>query len=497
MAAMAADALSDALLNLGRPSVKPYWPGIAITLAAISLLNLSGDIAAVAAPRPRARPAGRPRAAPRRRRPRAARRHAPRPKAPDLYASIALASAVAFVGELARCLLALAWYGARRLLRGRDESERRSVAVYCGFGLIPGERREWSGASLAGGIGGSEQCAIRLSRALAAKGEDVVVYCACGAPHVVDGVRYEPTASFDPWAAYASLVVWRLPQFLLAQRLAGLGALAVRTQSVAYWIHDGAYLELLRRGGAPFLAIVRFAVRGADAVVFPSEAMRAAQYAALFPAGGGDDVGRMATVVPHGVPRYFDGGENKREDGWLLWPVSVERGLDALLAALPRLRAAVEGRGGDFKLVVCHHEDGYHARGGSRRELPADVVFAGMLPPRELAALYRTCALFVFPSSVPEAFSLSSWECALHGVVPVAYSLGALEALGAVGCPLARPGDLDGLVDAAAALLADPAACARTRADVVGRARRAALDWDAAADVWREDVLRPRRGSKV
>ena len=48
MAAMAADALSDALLNLGRPSVKPYWPGIAITLAAISLLNLSGDIAAVA-----------------------------------------------------------------------------------------------------------------------------------------------------------------------------------------------------------------------------------------------------------------------------------------------------------------------------------------------------------------------------------------------------------------------------------------------------------------
>ena len=133
--------------------------------------------------------------------------------------------------------------------------------------------------------------------------------------------------------------------------------------------------------------------------------------------------------VPHGVPRYFDGGENKREDGWLLWPVSVERGLDALLAALPRLRAAVEGRGGDFKLIVCHHEDGYHARGGSRRELPADVVFAGMLPPRELAALYRTCALFVFPSSVPEAFSLSSWECALHGVVPVAYSLGALEAL--------------------------------------------------------------------
>ncbi|KAK7231053.1 hypothetical protein SO694_00076056 [Aureococcus anophagefferens] len=416
------------------------------------------------------------------------------PKAPDLYASIAFASAVAFVGELARCLLALAWYGARRLLRGRDESERRSVAVYCGFGLIPGERREWSGASLAGGIGGSEQCAIRLSRALAARGEAVVVYCACGAPRVVDGVRYEPTASFDPWAAYASLVVWRLPQFLLAQRLAGSGGLALRTQSVAYWIHDGAYLELLRRGGAPFLAIVRFAVRGADAVVFPSEAMRAAQYAALFPTGGGDDVGRMATVVPHGVPRYFDGGENKREDGWLLWPVSVERGLDALLAALPRLRAAVEGRGGDFKLVVCHHEDGYHARGGSRRELPADVVFAGMLPPRELAALYRTCALFVFPSSVPEAFSLSSWECALHGVVPVAYSLGALEALGAVGCPLARPGDLDGLVDAAAALLADSE---RRCASLAYKAARLEAELDAYRDYMKKTVRRYQRSLKI
>lgn len=46
-AADVAAMVSDALLNLGRPSVKPYWPGIAITLAAISLLNLSGDIAEI------------------------------------------------------------------------------------------------------------------------------------------------------------------------------------------------------------------------------------------------------------------------------------------------------------------------------------------------------------------------------------------------------------------------------------------------------------------
>eukprot|EP00629_Pelagomonadales_sp_RCC1024_P008732 CAMPEP_0119263030 /NCGR_PEP_ID=MMETSP1329-20130426/2567_1 /TAXON_ID=114041 /ORGANISM="Genus nov. species nov., Strain RCC1024" /LENGTH=434 /DNA_ID=CAMNT_0007262725 /DNA_START=90 /DNA_END=1391 /DNA_ORIENTATION=+ len=382
----------------------------------------------------------------------------------QLYASILLRATLAFAAELACCLIAWAWHGLRRR---RDR--RPHVALYCGFGFIPGERRAWDGASLRNGIGGSEQCAIRLSRALAAAGRDVVVYGGSRKPVTIDGVAYEPARRFDPWAAYEAVVVWRVPQVLLVQRWAAalLGAQSWRAKRVAYWIHDGAYLEILRRAGPRFRAAIRGAVRGADAVVFPSAEMRAAQHAALFPPGdahdGGADVLAKARVLRHGVPRYFDAAAaGSRRDGWLLWPVSVERGLDDLLAVVPRLRRAVEARGGDFKLFVCHHEAGYHGRGASRK-LPDDVVFAGMLPPARLATMLRACSLFVFPSAVPEAFSISAWECAAHGVVPVVYGLGALEALGRVGCPVVAPGDLDGLADAAAALLGDPRRAAALR----------------------------------
>ena len=53
---------------------------------------------------------------------------------------------------------------------------------------------------------------------------------------------------------------------------------------------------------------------------------------------------------------------------------------------------------------------------------------------------------------MPEAFSLATWECALHGVVPVVYGLGALAALGRVGCPCVAPGDAAALEAAAVEL---------------------------------------------
>mgnify|MGYP003330390874 CR=1 FL=1 len=123
---------------------------------------------------------------------------------------------------------------------------------------------------------------------------------------------------------------------------------------------------------------------------------------------------------------------------------------------------------------MCHLRGGYHEN--TKLELPDDVVFAGMLPPKRLAAMLRSCALFVFPSAVPEALSLATWECALHGVVPVVYGLGALAALGRVGCPCVAPGDaaaLDAaLVNAVEGILRRRAAAQLAKDYVVADALR-------------------------
>ena len=203
------------------------------------------------------------------------------------------------------------------------------------------------------------------------------------APRELQGLD-APAASFDVRGTYEAIVVWRVPQILLVQ--AWLGK-SVNTKALSFWIHDGSYLALLSAAGATFRSQIRKAVRVADSVVYPSREMRVAQFGALFPSSdmhdGGRDVLSKATVVPHGVPRYFDDvNDGERRDGWLLWPVSPERGLAELLRMLPSLRRAVKSRGGDFRVVVCHLRGGYHEN--TKLELPDDVVFAGMLPPKRL-----------------------------------------------------------------------------------------------------------------
>ena len=319
------------------------------------------------------------------------------------------------------------------------------IAFYCGFGRIPGER-PWDGDSISQGIGGSEQCVIRLARALA-RDHHVIVYNGCRIKRSVDGVTYAPTTDFDPWATYAHLVVWRLPQFLLAQTVATWLRPRRKTTFVAetltYWVHDGSNLEMLRRGGLPFRRAIAFCLKLTTAVVFPSPEALRDQSAALFPEEKLHDEKSLlfALTICHGLPLYFDAlrdSDSVRRHAWVVWPVSVERGLEAVLRHLDDLERAAGSR--DFRLFVCHHQRGYHGADGILLADPR-VIICGMLPPQKLALIYRRCSLFVFPSCVPEAFSLAAWECMTHGVLPVAYGLGALESLADCGAIIAEPND--------------------------------------------------------
>ena len=181
----------------------------------------------------------------------------------------------------------------------------------------------------------------------------------------------------------------------------------------------------------------------------------------------------------------------------LLWPVSVDRGLDFVLRHLDAFeRAAASAASGSdsrtppLRLFVCHHRAGYHGR----RRLPlcaadARVVYTGMLPPAQLAHMYERCSLFVFASNVPEAFCISAWECMAHGVVVVCYGLGALSSLGECGALVVPPGDEDALLAAACALLAHPQEMEARRRRMVECVRRRRLSWARVARLWQEQVF--------
>ena len=118
----------------------------------------------------------------------------------------------------------------------------------------------------------------------------------------------------------------------------------------------------------------------------------------------------------------------------------------------------------------------------------ADVRFLGFVPAAELAALYAAATVFAYPSE-SEGFGLPVAEAMAQGT-PVVTSAGtSTEEVAGGAAVLVDPFD----IDAIAAGIDD----AQRRAEelaTAGRARAAALTWDAAAertlDVYREAVAR-------
>lgn len=89
----------------------------------------------------------------------------------------------------------------------------KSVVVYCGQTV-----EAWDGNSVKnGGIGGSETAVIEITKRLAQKGWEVVVFCRCDAPpegKVIDGVTYKNYWQFNKEDEFNVLWAWRLPSLL-------------------------------------------------------------------------------------------------------------------------------------------------------------------------------------------------------------------------------------------------------------------------------------------
>ncbi len=156
---------------------------------------------------------------------------------------------------------------------------------------------------------------------------------------------------------------------------------------------------------------------------------------------------------PHGDPLLLFFGR-----------IEWEKGIQDLIAALPRIRRAFRGT----RVVV--------AGGGSQTEWLREqarkhrvlraVEFVGHLSDRSLAALLTAADAVVLPSRY-EPFGIVALEAAAAGTPLVASTAGGLGEVvldGVTGLSFA-PGDVDGLARAVRAVLSDPtAAAARARA---------------------------------
>ncbi|MEU7530637.1 glycosyltransferase family 4 protein [Saccharothrix sp. NPDC042600] len=372
-------------------------------------------------------------------------------------------------------------------------------------------------------VGGLGRHVHALATQLAAQGHDVVVLCrqptgtdAVTHPTtdtVVDGVRLVRVAEDPAHLVFErDLVAWTLAMGHAMTR-AGLALLRGWRPDVVHahdWLVTHPAIALAEAAGAPLVATVHATEAGrhsgwlsqtlnqqvhsvewwlanrADSLITCSSAMRT-EVTHLFEVDA-DQV----TVLHNGIePRRWrvrsddvaaarakyspDGAPLLLFFGRLEW----EKGVQDLIAALPRIRRAHRGA----RLVVAG--EGTHGQWlveqARKHKVRRAVDFVGHLSDRELAGVLAAADAVVLPSRY-EPFGIVALEAAAAGTPLVASTAGGLGEVvldGVTGLSFA-PGDVEALARAVRSVLDDrPAAVRRAKA---AKARLATdFDWTRIA----------------
>jgi glycosyltransferase involved in cell wall biosynthesis len=190
---------------------------------------------------------------------------------------------------------------------------------------------------------------------------------------------------------------------------------------------------------------------------------------------------RRIVVVPHGVGPPFTGSGDEARGSFLLavGDIYVQKNYEALIEAMRKIRRAHPELG--LRIAGRSVDPEYFAvleKRVAELEMANAVRFLGEVTPEDLAALYRCCALFVFPSKV-ETFGNPLLEAMASGA-PIACSRTAAmpEVLGEAGVYFDpdNPGDVADTVDR---MLREPKYMASFGA--AARARAAKFTWEATA----------------
>jgi glycosyltransferase involved in cell wall biosynthesis len=307
-------------------------------------------------------------------------------------------------------------------------------------------------------------------------------------------VREQLSVPWDLWRVRADL--FHAPHYVLPP--------LTRVRSVVT-IHDCIHLrfpQYLPNRAAHLYARVFLtsAARRAARVITVSEASKRDIVQFLHTPPGKVDVvpngfdPSLAAASPDALARVRD--RFQLDAPFILYAGNIKphKNVDRLIESFARLRR--RGFDGVRLLVIgdAISKYGNLRRLVHRHDLHQHVRFFGFVPTETLAALYRLAEVFVFPS-LYEGFGLPPLEAMANGTPVVTSNVSSLPEVVGDAALLVDPMDPDGIADAIARILGDPA----LRADLVrrGHARAQAFSWERSAARTHQiymDVLGAARG---
>jgi glycosyltransferase involved in cell wall biosynthesis len=319
--------------------------------------------------------------------------------------------------------------------------------------------------------GGGVTYVRNIVPALAAMGLELHLLGARGLAAAASPVEDEPPSGFIALLAWEQARVPAIHRRLgtdVVLSTANYGPLAIREQVLVLQNALAVGRRERRLGKRLYWAGLAAMTRASLACA--REAIAVSTYA------GSSAGARRAAIIPHGVSSVFAPlPERAREDFLLaVGDLYVQKNFHALLDALallrparPRLRLVIAGRP-----VDRDYAGALAARGGD------SVDFVGHVEEGPLLELYRSCAAFVFPSTI-ESFGMPLLEAMACGA-PIACSrAAAMPEIAGDTVAYFDPDDARDIAGAIARLLDDRGLAERLGAAAAVRAR--GFTWEEAA----------------
>lgn len=355
------------------------------------------------------------------------------------------------------------------ILPGRNWDEK-SIVFYCGSAW-----EDWVDSSVVGGIGGSEEATIYLSREFTKRGYNVTIYNQCGElAGEYRGVVYKNHYDFNPKDRFNILISWRHNIFAKGN---------IKARKKLIWLHDipGKH-QFLPEESETYDKVIVLSQ-------FHKKVLHGVPEEKIFVSRNGLNMADFNNIVEDRNPHR------------MVYASSYDRGLQPFLKFVwPEVLKEVP----DAELRIFYGWNTYDAmvKEGRRDQSWKDqmvelmkqpgIIEGGRIGHKRLAKEYHRAGIWAYPTTFEEISCIGAMRAQVCGAVPVVNAYAALKET--VKWGVKNPGDVlnkatfDQYARALVELLKDPNRQEKIRQEMMPKAREE-FSWEGVATSWESNLF--------
>lgn len=193
--------------------------------------------------------------------------------------------------------------------------------------------------------------------------------------------------------------------------------------------------------------------------------------------------------INHGFEKYNGEIIPERILNSFIWHTNLNRGLETFLKYFHLILKEFP----DSKIYICGDHLAYNNNMVNEllHKYEKYIIYTSKLTHKNVLELLRKCDFFCYTGNIIESFSLSLWEAAINGCIPIVYSIGALSEIKNVGGIVIENNNINNLIENVLNLLRNRGEKIFIREKIVKNIEENIVyKWSEIKEIWYETIIK-------